>query len=118
MDVVEHDGGKAALEQMTGPASASVDKVCVSPVGFTDSAAKVVSALRLEDQMDVIGHQAVCPDLDARLQRLLQQEIEIDFVVAILKEDGLASVAALRDMVRKSRHYDTSESSHRTTVAQ
>jgi hypothetical protein len=47
----------------------------------------------------------------------LGQKIEIDFVVAILKEDGLAPVAALRNMMRKPRNHDTSESSHTPTVA-
>lgn len=117
VDVVEYDGGKAALEEVSGPASASVDEVCVSPVGFTDSTAKVVSALRLQDQMDVVGHQAVCPDLDARLQSLFGEQIEVDFVVAIVKEDGLAPVAALRDMVRKPRYDDASESRHGKTIA-
>jgi len=45
------------------------------------------------------------------------QEIGVDFVVAILKEDGLAAVATLSDMVRKPRNHDTSKSSHVRTIA-
>jgi hypothetical protein len=36
--IVQHDRGKAALEQMTGPASARVDEVSVTPVGFSPTA--------------------------------------------------------------------------------
>jgi hypothetical protein len=38
---------------------------------------------------------------------LLGQQVEIDFVVAILKENGLAPVATLREMMRKSRNHDS-----------
>jgi hypothetical protein len=47
----------------------------------------------------------------------LGQQIEIDFVVTVFKENGLALVAALRNMMRKPRNHDTSESSHTQTVA-
>jgi len=65
----------------------------------------------------MVGHQAISPNRDLGLQRLLRKKIEVDFVVAILKEDGLAAVAPLSDMVRKPRNHDTSKSSHVRTIA-
>jgi len=63
------------------------------------------------------ARQAIGPDGNVGFQGLLGQEIEVDFVVAILKEDGLAPVATLSDMVRKPRNHDTSKSSHVRTIA-
>jgi len=66
----------------------------------------------LQDQVHVVGHQAIGPYRNARLQGLLGQQIEIDFLVAVFKEDGLAPVATLGNMMRKPRNHDPSESSH------
>jgi hypothetical protein len=38
-------------------------------VGFADGAAKIVSARRLQDKMDVVGHEAVGPHFDVGLPR-------------------------------------------------
>jgi hypothetical protein len=62
-------------------------------------------------------HQAVGPHGNARLQRLLGQQIEIDLVIAILKEDSLAPVAALCNVMREPRNHDSSQSSHTRTIA-
>ena len=45
VEAVQHDRSKAALEQVSRPASAGVDEVSVAPVSLADSAAKVVGAL-------------------------------------------------------------------------
>ena len=87
------------------------------PVGFADSAAQVVRTHRLQDQMDVVWHQAIGPDRDSCLQGLLGKQVEIDFVVAIFKEDGLAAVAALGDMVGKPWNHDTRQTCHVGTIA-
>ena len=57
------------------------------------------------------------PHRNVRLQRLLGQQIEIDFVVAIVKEDGLAPIAALGNRMRKPRNHYPSESSNACTIA-
>ena len=48
----------------------------------------------------MIGHETVRPNLDPRLARLLGQQIAIDLVVAVLEEDRLSSIPALRHVVR------------------
>jgi hypothetical protein len=65
----------------------------------------------------VIGHQAIGPHRNAGFSCLLGQQVEIDFVVAVLKEDSLAPVAPLSDMMRQPRDHDASESSHMRTIA-
>ena len=60
----------------------------------------------------MIGHQAAGPHRNASLQRLLGEQIEVDFVVAILEEDGLTPVAPLRDVMRKTRNRNPRQTRH------
>jgi len=45
VSIVQHNGGKAALEQVAGPPSAGVDEVGGTAVSFAHGAAKVVCVL-------------------------------------------------------------------------
>lgn len=69
-------------------------------MSFTDGIAEPICVLRRKDQVDVVGHQAVCPDIYLCLARLLAQQVTVHLVIAILKENCLSSVAALRYVVR------------------
>jgi hypothetical protein len=89
VSVVQHNRGKAALEQMAGPASAGVDEVGVPPVSFADGAAKVAGSHGSQDQAHVVQPQATDPHRNGGLQRPLGQHIKVNFVVGILKDDGL-----------------------------
>ena len=62
----------------------------------------------------MIGHQAqaIRPNRNAGLQRLLGQQIEINFVVAVFKKDRLAPIATLRHMMRQPRDRDANQPSH------
>ena len=57
------------------------------------------------------------PHSDVGLARLLGQKIEVDFVIAIFEEDGLAPVAALCKMMRKARDHDPGKTCHVETIA-
>ena len=48
---------------------------------------------------------------------LSPQQVEVDFVVAVFKEDGLARVATLRDMMRQPRNHNPRESTQAKTIA-
>ena len=94
-----------------------VDEVGVAAVGFADSASEVVGSGWLEDQMYVIWHEAVGPDGDVGLASLLSQQVEVDFMVAVFKEDGFAPVSALGYVMGKSGDHDSSETCHVGTIA-
>jgi hypothetical protein len=63
----------------------------------------------------MFGLEEFLKDLGCATRR--GQQIEVYFVVSILKEDGRAPVATLRDMMRKPRNDNSSESSHIRTIA-
>src|SRR5271166_4759463 len=60
----------------------------------------------------MIGHQAVGPYRNAGLPRLLGQQIKIDFVIAVFKEDRLAPIAALSHMMWQPRDHHARQPSH------
>ena len=62
--------------------------------------------------MDVVGHQAICPDLDAGLGRRRPQEIPVEAVIRSLEEGGFPPIAALGDVVRDARDYKPGDTSH------
>jgi hypothetical protein len=46
------------------------------------------------------GHQAVCPDIYLCLARLIDQQVAVYLVIAILEKNRPSSVAALRHVMR------------------
>jgi len=57
------------------------------------------------------------PHSDVGLPRLLGQKIKVDFVIALLEEDGFALVAALCNVMRKPRNHDPGKTCHVQTIA-
>jgi hypothetical protein len=49
-------------------------------------------AVGSEDEMNVVGHQAIGPDGDAAFATLARQEVAIELVVVIAEEHPLAPV--------------------------
>ena len=97
---------------MSGPSPASVDEVGVTPMGLTHRATEGISIGGDQDKVNMVGHQAIGPDFNSCLQRLFGQQIAINFVIAVLKEDRLSPIPALRHMVGKSGYHDPRQSSH------
>jgi hypothetical protein len=59
--------------------------------------------------VDVAGHQAIGPHLDAVPVRLFGQHVAVDVMIAILEDDRLAAIAPLGQVMRKSWNHDASE---------
>lgn len=71
----------------------------VATVRFADGAGQTILAGRHEDQMHVVGHEAVGPNLNLVLRTPLPHEIEVLAVIVIAEERLLATIAPLRHMV-------------------
>jgi len=65
-----------------------------------------------DDQMDVVRHEAVAQDLHLVPERVRSQQIEVKEAILVLKEDVLAVVAPLGDVVRDARRNHASLSWH------
>jgi hypothetical protein len=71
MCLVRSHGGETALKQMSRPATTSVDEIGVTPMRFPNGTTEAGGLLRPQNQMHVVGHQAVGPYLGTSLAHLL-----------------------------------------------
>jgi hypothetical protein len=53
--------------------------------------------------MDMIGHQAICQDLDLESVAPLCYELDVTLVTFVTKKRLLPAVSALSDVMRKAR---------------
>ena len=61
---------------------------------FADSQPKRIRMCGDQDEMNVVGHQAIRPHLNLVLGRLLTEQVKVDGVIPVLEEDRLAPVTA------------------------
>jgi len=64
------------------------------------------------DQVNMIGHQAMCPDRDLLCAAESRHELEVVLVIFLTEERLLSAVSPLGDMVGHARSYHTCQSSH------
>ena len=62
--------------------------------------------------MHMIGHQATGPDLHRGLATAFGQKIAVERIIGGFKENRLAAIAALGDVMGKSRSNDAAEPCH------
>jgi hypothetical protein len=89
----------------------------IAPMRLAERRAQAVRIGRRQDQMHVVGHQAVGPHRDARRPAALRQQRAICGVVVVVEEDLLAPVAALRHMMRDAGCDDPRQACHERRVA-
>jgi hypothetical protein len=97
---------------MPGNAQARVDDAAITAVRFADGARQPVWPIGNEDQMDVVGHQALAPHRHAMFSAFHGQEIAIKLVIGVAEENRLAAIAALRDMMRQSGNDEAGDAGH------
>jgi hypothetical protein len=76
---------KRPQEKVAAPPAAGVYEIGVAPVSFPNGEPEPPFIGRDDNQMDVVGHQTVRPDLDASFPGLLGQEAAIDVLVAVFE---------------------------------
>ena len=100
------------MPQVPSPALPEVDPPRVPAMCLADGATQALGGLRDNDQVNMIGHQAICPDRDLLRAAELRHELEIVLVVFLTEERLLSAVSPLGDMVGHARSYHTCQSSH------
>jgi hypothetical protein len=70
---------------MPAPALAAVDHASVTAVDLSDRPSESISRLRHRDQMDMIWHQAIRPDLDPVSAAPLSHQFQVALVILIAK---------------------------------
>jgi hypothetical protein len=102
--LVHHERREPPLPEIPPPFLAKVDPSCVALMHFAYGQTQTVLRRRDRDSMDVVGHQAIPPDLHRTLATPLGRQLQVGRVVPFVEERLLAAVASLRHMVRHARN--------------
>lgn len=62
--------------------------------------------------MNMIIHQTVAPYLNSFFPTVVIEDFKIEFFIVLVKENDLAPIASLDDMVRMTGDNNSSNSSH------
>ena len=108
---IHEERGEAALPQVPSPALPEVDPPRVPAMCPADSTTQALGGLRDNDQVNMIGHQAICPDRDLLCAAESRHELEVVLVVFLTEECLLFAVSPLGDMEGHARSYHTCKSS-------
>lgn len=97
---------------MTLPVFAEVDHPAVAPVGLAYRPAQSIVGPGNGDEVDMVWHQAVRPDLNALFPAPLSHQPDVLLIVFITEESGHSPVPTLGNMVGNACGYDTSYAGH------
>jgi hypothetical protein len=81
-------------------------------VGPADRLGKTFPLARHGDQMDVIRHQAISPELEIASGDVFSEYIEVGGFVMLREEGPLLPISPLDDMMRELRDHDSREPCH------
>jgi hypothetical protein len=90
----------------------SVDIPRIVAVDIAEGAAEGIFVCGYCDDMNMVGHEAIGPNLDAKPPSRIREQIEIKLIVAILEKGRIPPVSALGDMVRDTGKDDAREACH------
>jgi hypothetical protein len=105
--LIEHERRKPPLPQMASPPLAKVDHARVSPMDLADRPSQPVLRLRDSDEMDVVRHQAVRPDLNLMGAAPLPHQFQVALVILVAKKRLVPTVSPLGDVVRQAGYYNS-----------
>jgi hypothetical protein len=109
---VHHDRGEASLKQMARHPQPCVDERRIAPMRLAQRPSEPLGRPWRQNQMDVIGHQAIAPNSDPLAPACLAQQIAIERIIVLTEEHGPAPIAALGDVMRQVRDDETADARH------
>jgi hypothetical protein len=89
-----------------------VDPPRVPAMCLADGATQALGGVRDNDQVNMVGHQAICPDRDLLCAAESRDELEVVLEIFFTEERLLSAVSPLGDMVGHARSYHTCKRSH------
>ena len=84
---------------MSCHSQARIDIAGIAAMSIRKGRAQAVLVRWHGDEVDVIGHEAVAPSLRPRPDGCLAQQVDVERVVSVLKEDATAPISTLGDVV-------------------
>ena len=102
---------------MAGHPQAGVDVSGMAPMGIGKGAAQPVLIAGHDDDVTMIGHQTMGPDLGPGPARRLAQQIATEGLVAVFKEGPGAPVAALGHVMGQTGNDEAGQACHWRCIA-
>lgn len=93
-------GGEPVLPKMAPPLLAKVNSPCVLPMRLRYRFTQSIRVGGAQEQMDMVGHEAIGPDACLRLPASFGKVVEICEIVFIAEKGLLPPVSSLGDMMR------------------
>ena len=97
---------------MPGLARPRVEIAGVEPVRARQGERQARRIGGREDEVDVIGHQAIGPDGDAEPQAGFGEPVPVERVIVRPEEQRLVAIGALRDMMGSAGNDDAGDAGH------
>lgn len=97
---------------MPRPLVPGIGSPCIALVKGREVLGQTIILTWHDDRMDVIGHEAICPDLDWPVIQQVDGEPQVRSIIVIVKKGRLSTYAALRDVMSKTRNDKPAESGH------
>ena len=100
MLIVENTREKPALPEMTVEMILHIKTKRISGVGISQRVTERIGFFGNQDKMDMVGHQAVGPDLDSVLGGIVAEEGKVMLAVSGLEKHITPPVPTLGDVMR------------------
>ena len=97
---------------MPGHPRAGVDIGRIAPMRLADRARQSRAGARVQDEVNVVGHQALGPAREPVVCAALGEEVAVELIVAGLREQRLTAVAVPGHMMRRIGDDDAGEAGH------
>jgi hypothetical protein len=81
-------------------------------MGLADGPPQAVFRLRNRNQMNVIGHETVRPNLDSAFFAPIGHQFHVGQIILFAKKRLLPAIPTLDDMMRQTRNDESSQSCH------
>src|SRR6266513_4486046 len=97
---------------MSPPVLPEIDHAAVTPVRFADPSTQPVLSLRNTNEVHVIGHKAVRPNIHITPSTPLGHKVKVGPIVLVSEKGCQSSIPPLSHMVGNPSCYNASDASH------
>ncbi len=112
MRIVHGYRREAALKQVSRPAASCIDEIGIAAMCFAHRTAEAIRLPRIQDEVNVVWHQAISPHLHVRFARLLPEKVAVNLLIAVFKENRFATIATLRHVMRETGYHHARQTRH------
>ena len=117
MGLVHRDRAKPSLKEVARLPCARIDEAGVKAMRARHCQRQAERVGGRQNQVNMVGHQAIGPYGDAEFLAGLSEQIAIKPIVVVAKEHALAPIASLRDVMRRTGNDNASETRHQGRIA-